>query len=409
MTDPSQTPAAEHRNEAVLGPFTLRDVTLLGGVLITFIGSLLPLIQRNALLNLWNAQNLFFLAVGFLVPAAAAALFVWRRLEPRRSLRVGSLSVDQFASVSAVLCCSYYFVFTVTTLTPGAVVGLLGAAALVAATTAARLIPPFAGDFDGRAATPAHIVARDAVAPVHRHTGQMAAVPAGTAAAPWAGHGADPMAAGSGAFPVEPVGAGPVGAAPVGAAPARGEHPSEEAASAETAAAPALGDELSTARPVGPGPAGEEPLGAERLGAEPAGGTQAPSESTADEPEGPAPVDAGPLDAAPEESSFGLADGEAYGSPAPEAPATAAFPVAGAGPGEGVAGGADEPHQQFEAFWFAVNHPRTAVDPMTGDPLFVLEPGQWILALQDRGHEFVVQNTDGRIGVLRELSGIERG
>ena len=52
---------------------------------------------------------------------------------------------------------------------------------------------------------------------------------------------------------------------------------------------------------------------------------------------------------------------------------------------------------------------RTAVDPQSGLPLFNLEPGQWILALQDRGSEFLVQSQDGRVGVLRDLSGIERG
>lgn len=70
-----------------------------------------------------------------------------------------------------------------------------------------------------------------------------------------------------------------------------------------------------------------------------------------------------------------------------------------------------EPDQQpaYEAFWFAVAQPRTAVDPRTGSPAFVIEPGGWVLALEDRGHEFLVQHTDGRVGVLRDLSNIERG
>ena len=62
-----------------------------------------------------------------------------------------------------------------------------------------------------------------------------------------------------------------------------------------------------------------------------------------------------------------------------------------------------------EAFWFAVAQHRTAVDPQTGAPAFVIEPGGWVLALEDRGHEFLVQHTDGRVGVLRDLSNIERG
>ena len=62
-----------------------------------------------------------------------------------------------------------------------------------------------------------------------------------------------------------------------------------------------------------------------------------------------------------------------------------------------------------EAFWFAVAQPRTAVEERTGAPAFVIEPGGWVLALEDRGHEFLVQHTDGRVGVLRDLSNIERG
>ena len=69
----------------------------------------------------------------------------------------------------------------------------------------------------------------------------------------------------------------------------------------------------------------------------------------------------------------------------------------------------DDVHPVHEAFWFAVAQPRTAVDERTGAPAFVIEPGGWVLALEDRGNEFLVQHTDGRLGVLRDLSNIERG
>ena len=69
----------------------------------------------------------------------------------------------------------------------------------------------------------------------------------------------------------------------------------------------------------------------------------------------------------------------------------------------------DDEHPVHEAFWFAVAQHRTAFDPGTGSPAFVIEPGGWVLALEDRGHEFLVQHTDGRLGVLRDLSNIERG
>ena len=47
--------------------------------------------------------------------------------------------------------------------------------------------------------------------------------------------------------------------------------------------------------------------------------------------------------------------------------------------------------------------------PVEHGRAFVVEPGGWVLALEDRGHEFLVQHTDGRVGVLRDLSNIERG
>lgn len=94
-----------------------------------------------------------------------------------------------------------------------------------------------------------------------------------------------------------------------------------------------------------------------------------------------------------------------------EASATAAFGA----PGTEVPEPVEEPAAPrgtepagYEAFWFAVGTPRTTVHPEDGSPAFGLEPGGWILALEDRGHEFLVQNTDGRTGVLRDLSDIER-
>ena len=168
MSDLSQSPSEGRRSESVLGPFTTRDLTLFGGVLITFVASLLPLFGVG---NLWNAAGLYFLGIGILVPVATAALFAWRRLEPARRLRVGSLSVDQFASVASVLSAAFYFLGTVTTLSPGAVVGLLGGLAMLAATTLARLIPAFAVDFAGRPEVPAHVVARDAMPPAPRPAG----------------------------------------------------------------------------------------------------------------------------------------------------------------------------------------------------------------------------------------------
>ena len=67
----------------------------------------------------------------------------------------------------------------------------------------------------------------------------------------------------------------------------------------------------------------------------------------------------------------------------------------------------EQPAQQ--AFWFAVPERRVALDERSGTPVFDLLPGKWILALQEGPQGLVVQNEDGRIGVLHDLRNIERG
>lgn len=59
-------------------------------------------------------------------------------------------------------------------------------------------------------------------------------------------------------------------------------------------------------------------------------------------------------------------------------------------------------------FWFAVPQPREAFDEQTGMWAFTVEPGAWVLALADRGDSLLIQHVDGRVGVLREIDGIER-
>ena len=63
----------------------------------------------------------------------------------------------------------------------------------------------------------------------------------------------------------------------------------------------------------------------------------------------------------------------------------------------------------IQAFWFAVPEPREAVDAKTGMPVFTIYPGDWFLALEDKGSSFTVRDSDGKEGVLRNLEGIQRG
>lgn len=76
-------------------------------------------------------------------------------------------------------------------------------------------------------------------------------------------------------------------------------------------------------------------------------------------------------------------------------------------PGQPAAGGADP---NFQPFWFAVPvaRPLYAED---GSPNQVAElaPGNWYLAVEQRGQALVAQTQDGRRGILQDTTGIQRG
>ncbi|SHI25964.1 DUF5336 domain-containing protein [Streptomyces sp. 3214.6] len=73
-------------------------------------------------------------------------------------------------------------------------------------------------------------------------------------------------------------------------------------------------------------------------------------------------------------------------------------------------GPAQPPAVDFSPFWFAVPVPRPlyAEDgaPM---PIAELAPGTWYLAVEQGAQGLVAQTQDGRRGVLRDTSGIQRG
>ena len=437
------------KNEAVLGPFTIRDLTVFGSTLLLFIASLIPMFAFAY--NLWNLGSLFFLGLGIVLPLIVTALFVARRLSPSTKIRIGSLSIDQFASVVASFTLAFFFLAAAGAFVPSMLIALLGALGLFAATVLGRWIPFFAGDFLGREDAPAHVVAREAVVPVRKPRAPKAPKqPKQPKESKLTKDAAGAGAAGAGASLA--AASGPVASRPV----ASGEAAS--GAAAGWAKRPATGSQAAT--PAATTPAGT-PAGASSVGAASAA---APSAAVSGAPEtqisgvvptaGPASTDSStaPTQAPAPESAPSAADktrtagvpaaaaaGAAAGAAAQTAPAAeqtqaAGVPAATGGsapttvnpqvrpqeqarPQEPIGAtvdpasrpAEDDVHPVHEAFWFAVAQPRTAVDVRTGAPAFVIEPGGWVLALEDRGNEFLVQHTDGRLGLLRDLSNIERG
>ena len=409
------------KNETVLGPFTVRDLTVVASTLILFVASLIPMFGSRY--NLWNLGSLFFLGLGVILPLIVTALFAARRLSPESKVRIGSLSIDQFASVVASFAVAFFFLSVAGAYVPSLLVGLIGALVLFAATVLGRFLPYVSPDFQGRAEAPAHVVAREAAVPVHKPRAPKKPKAESGASKPAAGGGLF-SGAGAGSSAVQPnaahhtpaTAAVPTTGAAAAMAPAAGPAPvstAPEASDAGSAGGPGPATQASDVVRPASAPAAEET----QLGDIPSGSAAAAGPASG---AGASPVvGAGP---GAGQAARGNHDGgtvasaasDAQGSWEPPA-ATAVHPQVRADVPIGAtvdpASRPEESDEQpiHEAFWFAVAQHRTAFDPRTGAPAFVIEPGGWVLALEDRGHEFLVQHTDGRLGVLRDLSNIERG
>ncbi|UZX04496.1 hypothetical protein F8G81_19210 [Arthrobacter sp. CDRTa11] len=431
-------------NQAVLGPFTVRDLAVFAATLILFVASLLPIFGGR--FNLWNAGSLFFLGLGMVLPLIVSALFAARRLAPATRIRIGSLSIDQFASVVASFAVAFFFLTVASAYAHSLLVGLIGAVVLFAATVLARFIPYFAGDFLGRKESPAHVLARESAVPLPKPHTPKAPKPAAAAHHEAVNPHATPHSYGTAGPQAAPVATGAAAgssASQVGAPAAHAGSSAVPSATSPTGAVPAAAGSGTVPAAAGAGSAAAVSSAAEMTEWSVAGdrtpATQAayvvPPASRASAAEetqaGNIPTAAAGAaatggvmagtaasgSATAGTSASGTSAPEAAGSPAAWEPAPATVvhqQVRSQEPIGATVDPASRPEESdelpvHEAFWFAVAQHRTAFDPQTGAPAFVIEPGGWVLALEDRGHEFLVQHTDGRLGVLRDLSNIERG
>lgn len=82
-----------------VGPFSLREVALGGVWLVAFVASFFPIYgEIVGGRSVWNGGIDWVLTIG--APTAAVFLLLLRRLSPQGIRRVGSLGIDQFASVA---------------------------------------------------------------------------------------------------------------------------------------------------------------------------------------------------------------------------------------------------------------------------------------------------------------------
>lgn len=151
-----------------VGPFSIREVSLAAVWLVAFIVSFFS-INVGGFESVWTSGILWILAIG--VPTVAVFLLVLRRLSPEGIRRVGSLGIDQFASVAFSVALLVWLQLIWETvefaIETGAwartwviwVEGVLMLAGVVL-TVFAPLIPVICDDFHGRREVPAHRNAR---------------------------------------------------------------------------------------------------------------------------------------------------------------------------------------------------------------------------------------------------------
>lgn len=151
-----------------VGPFSIREVSLVGVWLVAFVVSFFSL-DALRFDSVWTSGLLWVLTIG--VPTVAVFLLVLRRLSPDGIRRVGSLGIDQFASVAFSVAAVLWLQLiweTVAVVAQGGPwlrswvmwVEMVLMLAGVVLTVFAPLIPPFAEDFQGRREVAAHRNAR---------------------------------------------------------------------------------------------------------------------------------------------------------------------------------------------------------------------------------------------------------
>ncbi|MFD5225821.1 hypothetical protein ACFWHT_09405 [Microbacterium sp. NPDC058342] len=399
----------------ILG-FTLRELAIVAAWAVIFIVSFFPVVLDAG--SVWTRGIDWILTVG--VPTVAVFLVVLRRLSPDGIRRVGSLGIDQFASVAAAVAALAWAqllwrqisasidtgVFLVGWVT---VVAQLGALALVAATVAAPLIPRLREDFLGRMETLAHRSANP-VRPVivRPRPDAPASAPAEDEDGAREQDDAQPAAAG------DPDAARTDVAQPgvdTSLTLVIDDHPTEEASDdqtrvIETIPAPQRGSGSGSEAPVHDADPPLEEAPAETADAH--GGAWARDTGTAyTDPIGaldeifaatpatshePPPAD---------ETTAAADDATTVGRDLPD---DGDAPLRRHRSAEPTPSGA-EPQQPF---WVLAQTERDVLDEH-GHPLFRIGPTAWTLVIEDREGAYVVRHDDGRIGYLHDITDITKG
>jgi len=360
----------------ILG-FTLRELLIVGVWLVHFVLSFFPIVLNS---SLWSTGIEWVLPVG--LPTVAVFLLVLRRFSPDGIRRVGSLGIDQFASVvfsvAAIVLIGKLWLAVAGAIGGGfwalswsGVALVVTSLALVVLTVFAPIIPGLKEDFQGRLVTLAHRAANPVRPVIARPRPEPH--PAPTAQAP----SSDPVSA---PLDVELSGA----------------NATDEIARVDLAAQVPLSAHASGggigAEQVVPDDEHYTPSYSRRSSGEDiAYDTDSIVALVTPETDAVEPI---PQPAASEPTI------EPDAEPAAAEPAVEEIDV-------------DATHPRYPAaepqpFWILAPTERDVHDER-GEVIFQIGPTAWALVIEDRGGAFVVRHDDGRIGYLHDISDITKG
>ncbi|WP_314422488.1 hypothetical protein [uncultured Microbacterium sp.] len=413
----------------ILG-FTLRELLIVGAWAVGFVASFFPYFGPA---SIWGTGIHWILPIG--LPTVAVFLLVLRRFSPDGIRRVGSLGIDQFASVafsvSAVFWLAEFWNSVAVSIDIGSVVlswngivQLIAALALVVFTVFAPLIPGLKEDFHGRLVTLAHRNANPVRPVIARPRPVVEPAPAGSEDSDVAPH-AGTAEGGAAAAPVIvddsarhdadlPLGeTAPSYEAQTSTPSLRSERFDTDSArdqATDEVARLDLAEQVPLASHASGGDTGTEdpapsddyvPTYSRRTwNQEPeivsdTGSIESLMGTTAQEIGAPQPVERSDQDSVDnfgDSAEMRAADAETTVMPTIDDDDRRAWD-------DSVA---------TQPFWILAQTERDVHDER-GDAIFRIGPSAWVLVIEDRGGAYVVRHDDGRIGYLHDIADITRG
>jgi len=365
----------------ILG-FTLRELLIVGVWLVSFVLSFFPLAGG---LSLWGTGIQWILPIG--LPTIAVFLIVLRRFSPDGIRRVGSLGIDQFASVafsvSAVVWAGNLWLAVSGLISLGfwalpwnGVVMVITSLALVVLTVFAPIIPGLKEDFHGRLVTLAHRNANPVRPVIARPRPEPEPAPVAEESVTPGEYETDVISDGSALPPVAQIDVEP-----------SGRQATDEIARLDLAEQVPL-----TAHASGGG------IGTEQTTSD--DDEYVPAYSRRSRGQEPDIVsDTGSIEslletAARVETGDVFAEHETTTSSSDTADLDTTNPR--------------EAAPVAQPFWILAPSERDVHDER-GEPLFRIGPNAWALVIEDRGGAYVVRHDDGRIGYLHDISDITKG